>query len=291
MRFRHPVHGGAQRGRLAGVDRDAGAAAGQFQGLDVVDAPFAADHDRQPRAEAGIADQRPAHLGALLGFEQFEIALDGVGDAGPFGGPHIGRIGVAKIAFHALGPDRPGGGGGEVAQQLGLFLQRLVAEVGFGQFAAQPAEFANPDNGLAADGAAHRLDRAAVRGREIEQKALAGLAQRVDRMVHLQRRFRRQPGSKGKDPLRRTLRGVRRDQQRGVARDLRPVLAGSPGNQDLRLGEQQRAQPVGLTCKPATLARRRSSMRVARTRVCINRIAATTEKPSSASAVVSTANS
>ena len=212
MRLRHPLHRGAQRGRLAGVDRDAGAAAAKFQRLHVIDAPLAADHDRQPRAEAGIVVQRPAHVGALVGFQQFEVAMDDVGDAGALGRPHIGRVGVAQIALGALGPDRPGRGGGEVAQQLGFFLQRLVAQIGFGEFAAQPAEFANPNNGLAADGAAHRLDRAAVRGREVEQKAFAGLAQRVDGMVHLQRRFRRQPGSKGEDPLRRVRQRVLRDQ-------------------------------------------------------------------------------
>ena len=128
--------------------------------------------------------------------------MDRVRDAGALGGPNIGRVGVTQIALDALGPDRPGHRGGEVAQQLGLFRKRPVTEVGFGQFPAQAAEFANPHNGLPPDGAAHRLDGAAVRGREIEQKTFAGLAQRVDRMVHLQRRFRRQPGSKGKDALR-----------------------------------------------------------------------------------------
>ena len=52
MRLRHPLQRGAQRGDLAGVDRDAGAAAAEFQRLDVIDAPLAADHDRQPGAEA-----------------------------------------------------------------------------------------------------------------------------------------------------------------------------------------------------------------------------------------------
>ena len=76
---------------------------------------------------------------------------------------------------------------------------------GFGQFLAQAGEFANPDDGLAADGAAHGLDGVSIRGREIEQKSLAMLAQRVDGVIHLQRRFRRQPGSEGKDALRLIL--------------------------------------------------------------------------------------
>jgi len=35
-------------------------------------------------------------------------------------------------------------------------------------------------------------------------------------------------------------------QERGVARDLRPIVAGRPRDQDLRLREQQRAEAVGL---------------------------------------------
>ena len=202
MGFRHPLHRVAQRGRLAGVDGDAGAAGAELERLNVIDAPLAADHDRQPRAEGGIVVQHPAHLGALVVLQQFEAAVDRIRDAGALGGPHIGRVGVTQIALDALGPDRPGRRGGEVAQQLGLFRKRPVAEIGFGEFPAQAAEFANPHNGLPADGAAHRFDGAAVRGGEIEQKTFAGLAQRVDRMVHLQRRFRRQPGSKGEDTLR-----------------------------------------------------------------------------------------
>ena len=236
----------AKRGRLAGVDRDAGSAAAQFQRLHVVDAPLAADHDRQPRAEGGVVVERPGHLGALVVLEQFQVAIDGIREAAALGRPDIGRIGIAQIAFRALGPDRPGRRGGEVAQQLALVLQRPVAKVGFGQFPAQPAKFANPHNGLAADGAAHRLDGAAVRGGKMQQETFAGFPQRIDGMVHLKRRLRRQPGSKGQNALRRTRLCVLRDQQRDVAADLGPVVAGHPGDQDLGLGEQQRAQPVGL---------------------------------------------
>src|SRR5436305_414623 len=60
----------------------------------------------------------------------------------------------------AFGPDRPRRDGGEVAQQLSLLQQCLVAQVRFRQFTADPAEFANPDNGLAADRAPHGLQRA-----------------------------------------------------------------------------------------------------------------------------------
>ena len=170
--------------------------------MDVIEPALAADHDRQPRGEGRIAVQRTLHLAAVGAVEQLQVAIDRVRDAGGFGGPRIGGIGVGKPAGGALGPDRPGCGGGEAAQHLGLFRQRLVAQIGFGEFAAQSAEFANPDNGLAADGAAHRLEGVAVGGGEVEQEAFAGFAQRIDRMIHPQRRFRRQPGAEGQHALR-----------------------------------------------------------------------------------------
>ena len=186
------------------------------------------------------------HLAAVAAVEQFEIAADGVRDAGGLGRPCIGGVDIAETAIGPPGPDRPRHRGGEAAQHLGLFEQRLVPEIGFGQLLAQAAEFADPHNGLAADGAAHRLEGASVRSGEVEQKALAGLAQRVERVIHLQRRFRRQPGSGRQDALRLVVRGVRRQQQRDVAADLRPVVARGPGDQDLRFGEQQRPVAVGL---------------------------------------------
>ena len=205
MRLRHPHQRRAERGGLAGVDGDADAAAADIERMHIVDAPLAADHDRQPRGEGRGVVQRAVHVAAVGAVEQFEVAIDRIRDADGLGRPRIGGIGVAETALGALGPDRPGRGGGETAQHFGFFQQRLVAQVGFGEFPAQPAEFANPDNGLAADGAAHRLEGVAVRGGEIEQKALAGLAQRVDRVIHLQRRFRRQPGSEGENALRLML--------------------------------------------------------------------------------------
>src|SRR6202022_4211280 len=172
--------------------------------------------------------------------------IDRIRDAHGLGRSRIGGIGVAETAFGAFGPDRPGRGGYETAQHLGFFQQRLVAEVGFGEFLAQTAEFANPYNGLAADGAAHGLDGASIRGREIEQKTLAGLAQRVDRMIHLQRWLRRQPGSEGKDALRLILLRLLRPQKGSVAADLRAIVTCSPRYQDLWLREQQRPETVGL---------------------------------------------
>ena len=75
--------------------------------------------------------------------------------------------------------------------------------------------------------------------------------------------------------------GILRQQQRDVAADLRTIVAGGPGDQDLRFGEQQRAEAVGLDSAGRWISERsRASFLAARTRVRISRIAATTEKPS-----------
>ena len=260
-----------------------------LQRMHVVEAPLAADHDRQPRGEGRRVVQRALHVAAVGAVEQFEVAIDRIRDAGGFGRPRIGGIGVAETALGALGPDRPGRRGGETAQHFGFFQQRLVPEVGFGEFPAQSAEFANPHNGLAADGAAHGLEGVSVRGGEIEQKALAGLAQRIDRMIHLQRRLRRQPGSEGENALRLDCW-----ESGGINSEMSPLICGrlSPAAQEIRIcgsaNSSARNRSASI-CRPWMSERSRASLLAARTRVRISRIAATTEKPSSASAVVSTA--
>jgi hypothetical protein len=100
-------------------------------------------------------------------------------------------------------------------------------------------------------------------------------------VIHLQRRFRRQPGSKGEDPLRRIRQ---------------PLIWGrlSPAAQAIRIcgsANSSARSRSACTCRSAISWRRLSSVRVARIRVRINRIAASTVKPSSDSAVVSAANS
>ena len=207
MRLRHPHQSRAQRIRLAGVDRDADTGAADIDGAHVVHAPLAAGHDRQPRGEVSCLLQAALHGGAVGAVEQLELALLGVNDVGRFGRAHIGRIGEGQRAVLALGPDRPWRGSGEAAQHLGFVGQRLVAQIGLGQIAAQAGKFANPDNGLAADGAADRFQRVAVGGGQRDLEAVTAFAQRIDGVIHLQRRFRRQPGSEGEHALRRRIAG------------------------------------------------------------------------------------
>ncbi len=110
-----------------------------------------------------------------------------------------------------------------------------MAQRHFGEIAPQSAEVADTHDGLAADGATHGFHGSAGRRDQIEQKALPGIAQRIDRMIDLQRRFRRQPGSERQKPLR--LCCILRHQQRDIAADLRTVLARGPGDQNLRFRE------------------------------------------------------
>ena len=85
---------------------------------------------------------------------------------------------------------------------------------------------------------------------------------------------------------------ILRHHQRNVAADLRAIVARRPRDQDLRFGEQQRAETIGLDLQALNSRSAAAPRSWPRARACASsRIAATTEKPSSASAVVSTANS
>ena len=251
MGFRHPHQRFAQRVGFRGVDRHADAAAADIERLHVVEAPLAADHDRQPRVECRrFATARgPCRCGRCCRAVRRlrSIASVTVGGVRRLG---IGAVGILQAAIDAFGPDRPGRGLREAAQHLGLLQQRPVPEIGLGQFPPHAGQFANPYNGLAADGAADGFDGVSVRRGQVKQEPFAALAQNVDRAIHLLRRRRRQPGSERQDALRRFLGGERGD----VAADLRPILARGPGDQDLGLGKQQRAVAVGFALQALDFA-------------------------------------
>ena len=114
--------------------------------------------------------------------------------------------------------------------------------MGLGQFPPHAGKFANPHDGLTANGAAEDFDGVSVRRGQAQQKPFAAFAQGVDRVIHLQRRRPRQPGSERQDALGRFLGGQRRD----ITADLGPVFARGPRNQDLGFGKQQCAVAVGL---------------------------------------------
>ena len=82
----------------------------------------------------------------------------------------------------------------------------------------------------------------------------------------------------------------------GINSEVSPLICGrlSPAAQEIRIcgsaNSSARKRSASI-CRPWISERSRASFLAARSRVRISRIAATTEKPSSASAVVSTANS
>jgi hypothetical protein len=136
----------------------------------------------------------------VLAVEQFEIALDCVGSVGGFGSARIGRVGEGDIAVFAFSPERPWRCGCEGPQHLCFCQKTVVTQRHLGEVAPQTAKIADTHDGLAADGAAHRFHGAAGRRDKIEQKAFSGIAQRIDRVIHLQRRLRQQPGSERQNP-------------------------------------------------------------------------------------------
>ena len=292
MRLRHPHQRRAQRGGLAGVDRDAGAAVAELQRMHIVDAPLAADHDRQPRREGRVVVQRAVHIAAVAAVEQFEVAVDRIRDAGGLGRPRIGGIGVAETALARLAQI---GQGAAARQSRAAFRFLPAAPCAAGSFRRVPGAIrsssqirtmawppmARPMASMACPVEVVRLSR----------KPSPGIAQRVDGMIHLQRRFRRQPGSEGEDAL-RLIAGHPAASAATVSPLIsRAIVARRPRDQDLRLREQQCARNRSAwACRSAIVgAQSQSRFARARSRVRINRIAATTEKPSSASAVASTA--
>jgi hypothetical protein len=111
-----------------------------------------------------------------------------------------------------------------------------------GEFPPHAADVAQPHHGAAADGAAFRFQRASGQGDDRGGEALAVVAQGFHQRFHGARLRRLQPGAEGQHAMRR---GNRRD-HRGVAEDFRLVVARRPGDDDLRLGQQQRMRAVDL---------------------------------------------
>ncbi len=98
----------------------------------------------------------------------------------------------------------------------------------FGEFHPHAGEFANPDNRLSSNRAAHRLDGTPRRRGEIEQKTFAGVAQLIDGVIHREGLFGKQPASEGEHTLRAVLVRTVRHQERDVAADIGTILSRRP---------------------------------------------------------------
>ncbi len=121
------------------------------------------------------------------------------------------------------------------------------------EFHADAGQFTNPDNSLTANGAAHRLDGAARRRRQIDLEAFACLAQRIDSMIHLKRLLWEQPASERQDALR--LFEALRQHQCDVTADIGTIVAGCPRDQNLRLGKQQSTEPIRFQLQGLSVGR------------------------------------
>ena len=246
-----------------------------LQRADVEVTALAADHDRQPRGEFGIVVERAREIAAVGAVEQFEIAAR----PRPPGcrrrsRAHRRRWRNSVRRRRAGSRSATARACGEAAQHLGLVLQRLEAPRHVGEFAAQAAEFADPHDRLAADGAAHRLDR---RGRSTSSDAAGRL--RPCRAAHRRRGRSAAPApaaARCRTPARAAAACLRvvRQQQRGVAADLRPVVAGAPTRsapaaRRTAARGSGRIRPAGSGCRRAAAP----PAAAARCRVRISRIA------------------
>ena len=196
--------------------------------MNIEDAALAAGDDRHARLEDVPLRERARHGGAIVMVEQFEIALNRIGDRSCIGCPRIGGVGEVERAVAAACPYRQRNGGGESAKRAGFFQQLIVPDVDLGEFHPHAGQLANPDDGLPADGASHRFDGAARCGGEIELEAFTRLAQFVDGVIHRERLLGKQPASERKNSLRIEMVRAVRHQQRHVAADVRTIFAGGP---------------------------------------------------------------
>ncbi|OIQ68216.1 hypothetical protein GALL_501950 [mine drainage metagenome] len=121
MGLRHPHQRRAEGGGLRSIDGDADAAAAGIERMHVVEAPLAADHDRQACGKCRRIFQGAVHIAAVSAVEQFEVAIDRVCDVDRVGRPGIGGVGVEEAAIGPFGPYRPGRRRREPAKDLGLF--------------------------------------------------------------------------------------------------------------------------------------------------------------------------
>ena len=172
------------------------------------------------------------HVGAVVAVEQFEIAVDGIRDAGwprwpahrrcwrSAGSPWRSwprsaraRRRRSRATSRSL-PAAPCSAGSISASSRRKPPSSRIRTMAWPPMARPIASMARP----------FEVD-------EIEQKAFAGLAQRVDRVVHLQRRFRRQPGSEGEHALRRFAGSC------DISSEVSPVICGrlSPAAHEIRI--------------------------------------------------------
>ncbi len=190
---------------------------------------------------------RPRHGVQRLTVEQFELASHRV--AGIFGVHRmgIGCIDPDQILFR---PARPNRLRRQIQQRAQIFELRRLPRLVF----AQPHQFepiarhvAHAQNHLAADGAALRLQMAAAEADQILVKTLATLAQQGDMGRERLGLIGGQPGVEIQHPgRRRRSRRQGRVDQAHVALDLGFAPRAAPHHDELRLGGEKGARPLGL---------------------------------------------
>ncbi len=116
----------------------------------------------------------------------------------------------------------------------------LVARAELGELVLDAAHLAQPQDRAPADDLPLGFDDAVRQGRDRHREADAAGAQRIDRALHVARFVGLEPGAEGEHPVGRIGAG----DQAGVTDDLGVVGRRRPGNEDLRLRQQQRIGAV-----------------------------------------------
>ena len=243
VRVDQPRHAGAHAFRFGAVDGDAGAAAAARRIDDVERAPLAGNDRRQPAAVAFAGGAGTRHFLAAGAVEQFEFARHRVGRVGCLDRAGIGGVDEDQPAAVVARPDRGGQRVEQRAHGVDIGQQRIVTGGEIDQVALDAADVAQAQHRAAADGAAFGLDRTAGGGGERHDEAAAVAAQLVDRVLHALGGGRFQPGAESEHALARRAG----HDDAGVAENIGRFLARRrPGDDHLRLRQQQRLEPVDL---------------------------------------------
>jgi len=193
------------------------------------------DHGRKPPG-IGLRRLMGSHdLAARGAVEQLDAARDRLAAVLRLDSARVGLVDEDELAGGVAVPYRSGNRINQRANGRGVVELLAVALGQFRKLVFDAADLAQPQDCAPADDLAFRLDDVICQRRHRHGKAHAAGAQRIDGTFQVTGRFGREPGAESEDPLGMIGAG----HQHGIADDLRLVCRGRPGDNNLRLGEQQ----------------------------------------------------
>ena len=212
MRLDHAGDLGAHRFDLGDVDADAGAAAGRRPVDHLEDAPRAGDDHRQARLEELVRVAR-ARL-ARRRVEDLEAARDRIAAVARLDGARIGGVHPGEPSGRVARPHRRGQRFEQPPDRVDVAAQLLMIGGELGKLALRAGQVLDAQHRAPADGAALDRDVPMLQRRQRLRKALAVVAQRLDRALDRLRLVGLEPGSEGEHAARQRANGSRSKRRR-----------------------------------------------------------------------------